>query len=223
MSLRNNRYFTLWQNSDDRELILLDDVKNLRHLVTALDPALADAALDYFAIHDRSSGHAKQFTINDLVTLLSTLGVGGGVIQYNTGDVTITASDTGVTASRDAVNGIVTITVPEDVHLFGANVYGVQTDTDSSNNLKIKVVYTNETVVNQNTRTADIPQVEFVDLTIPYASNGGVVSETYPGVYAKTSAKDVSLVTAELDGSDAVLQVKVESIVETNFLIKLTF
>lgn len=79
MSLRNVRKYRLWQNADDMNLLLLDDVKNLRHLVTALPYSSVDLTKDYLAIHDKSAGNAKQLSLADLLALI--ISTGGGCLN----------------------------------------------------------------------------------------------------------------------------------------------
>lgn len=145
------------------------------------------------------------------------------MLQYSNNGCMITASNTGVTITKDDVNGIVTVDVPENVYLYGVNLILENRDVDASNNIIVRVVYNNNTTINQDLNTVDVPQVAFVDISDAVQNNVGVVDALHPAAYATTAAKDIYLITSETSGGDGILQIKVESILEDNFIIKLTF
>lgn len=168
---------------------------------------------DYVAVYDSSTGTHKRVLVTSVVP-------GATTYKYVDNDCLITASNTGITTSKDTVNGIVTITVPATVNLYSVNITCAQADTNASNNLYVKIIYETEGTINQNLATVDIPHVTYVNTSYT-ALNAGEVSETYPAPYDPT--KNISLITSELDGVDAILQIKIESIVDDTFIVKLTF
>lgn len=178
--------------------------------LTAIAAADTD---DLIAIYDTSAGVHKAVPATTAVP-------GALVYKYSDNDCMITASNTGVTVTKDSVNGEMVIDVPAAVNLYSVNLTGEQTDTDDDSNLFIKIVYASEGTICQDLLTIDIPHVTYVNTTYAVA-NSSVVSETFPAPYDST--KNIHLVKSELDGSDAVLRIKVESIVDNNFMIKLTF
>lgn len=179
------------------------------------EKATPDAA-DVIAIYDPVALVHKSITVSDI-----TSSGGGAIYKYSDNDCLITASDTGVTVTKDSVNGIVTVTVPTGVNLFGVNLTLEQTDTDASNNLYIKMVYEAEGVISQDLLSVDVPHVTYINTSIPYVNNGGIVTETFAAPY--DNSKNILLITSELDGADAILQLKIESIVDDNFIVKLSF
>lgn len=179
------------------------------------EKATPDAA-DVLAIYDPVALVHKSITVSDI-----TSSGGGAVYKYSDNDCMITASDTGVTVTKDSVNGIVTVTVPTGVNLFGVNLTLELADTDASNNLYVKMVYESEGTISQDLLSVDIPSVTYVNTSFPTQNNSGVVSEIYSAAFDIT--KTMSLITSELDGADAILQIKIESIYDDNFIVKLIF
>lgn len=175
--------------------------------LSAADPA------DYLVVYDSSTGTHKRVLVNSAVP-------GASTYKYVDNDCLITASGLGITTAKDTVNGIVTITVPSSVMLYSVNITCAQTDTDSSNNLYVKVIYESEATICQDLATVDVPHVTYVNTSYATA-NASVVSESFPAPYDPT--KTISLITSELDGADAILQLRIDSIVDDTFIVKLTF
>jgi hypothetical protein len=173
-------------------------------------------AADYIAIYDPVAEVHKYILFSTVVAA-----GGGAVLKYSHNDCMITASDTGVTVTIDSINGIVTVTVPTGVNLFSVNLTLELADTDASNNLYVKIIYEGEGTISQDLTSVDVPHVTYINTSIPIISNGGVPSESYPAPYDPT--KNIQLITSELDGADAILQIKIESIVDDNFIVKLSF
>lgn len=173
-----------------------------------------DALNDYLVFYDTSSGTHYRILISDLVS--------SGVFQYVKyidNNCTIIASNLGVTVTKLA--GTITVTIPEDVHLQSINVSAELADVDAYNNLYIEFVYEMETTINQDLDSAVVPNLSYINTSAPVLLNAGVVSEHYPAQY--DSSKTYNLVECGPSGSDAILKIKIESIIDDYYIIKLNF
>lgn len=156
-----------------------------------------------------------------VMNIMGAPGASSSVYKYLETNCLVTASDVGVAIVKDTANGIVEITVPTGVFLYGVNITGEIADVDDSSNLYIKIIYETEGTISQDLTSVDVPHVTYINTTIPIVVNSGIVSEMFPAPYDNT--KTINLITSELDSGDAILIIKIESIVDDNFIVKLSF
>jgi hypothetical protein len=183
-------------------------------LTNLTESSVIDATQDYLVFYDTSSGNHYKIKIQDLVS--------SGIFQYVKyidNNCTIIASNTGITVTKSS--GTISVTIPENVHLISLNITGELADLDPYANLYVEFVHQMEVTINQDLDSAVVPIMTYINTTFPVTLNGGVVSEDFPAQYDPN--KTYNLVECGLDGTDAILKIKIESIVDDHFIIKLNF
>jgi hypothetical protein len=151
-------------------------------------------------------------------------GSGGGGTEYvdaTTKSVWV-ASGAGVTVVKDTINGEVTVTVPEGVHLYSFSMEGTNSDTNSDD-LYVLFVYENESTINQNLNTAHVPQPGYYNTVPPIAVGGGVVSRTNRAELHPNVTVKFFLTKAGLNGSNAELEIQVQNITDANWKLFFKF
>lgn len=153
-------------------------------------------------------GAAAQ-SINQTVNV-GTASSGSTMQRYEITDAIVLASANNVTMVKNG-DGLITLTIPDGTDIMTIDITCVEADLNADRNLIIKIPIP----AGCAQVSSRVPHVTFISTEIPHSANSGDFTEDFPATY------NYSKITHLVDSLS--VSVKIETIYDTNFIIKLTF